>query len=175
MHIPPEVVPLLERVVQMPLLKGFPLEIWKADDHRRWVDAFMEFGSLLYCSDIPEESLPPAYVHIAYLFDWEAQCQFNGWSAFENRAGSIDRVFKSYSEIGLPAEAKALSAALKAWQDSEGSDEAVSAVYNEFRHEFSVDFDRLEYIVCYFIDNADRLLYVGGNTKLSPGPAYDDS
>ena len=164
MELPADVVPLLERVVQTPLLKGFPLEIWKGTDHRRWVDAFLEFGSLLYSSDIREECLPPAYAHVAYLFDWEAQCQFSGWYAFENRAESIDRVIEGYSEIGLRAEAEALSAALKAWQDSDGSHEATSAAYNELRHELSVDLDRLEHMVCYFIDNADRLFYVGNET-----------
>lgn len=161
MQIPTVVVPLLEQAVQSPLLKGFPLEIWKAEDHHRWVDAFMEFGTLLYNSEIPEESLPHAYAQVAYLFDWEAQCQSSGWHAFENRTETIERVLESYSEIGLSAESRALSAALEAWQASHGSYEAASACYNKHRHEFSVDLDRLEHMVCYFIDNADKLFYIG--------------
>lgn len=164
MQIPTAIVPLLEETVQSPLLKGFPLEIWKAEDHRRWIDAFMAFGRLLYNSDIPEQSLPRAYAHVAYLFDWEAQCQFSGWYAFENRAEAIDRVLQSYSEIGLSAESRALSAALKAWKDSSGSHEAASDAYDDFRHELSVDLDRLEHMVCYFVDNAHRLFYVDGET-----------
>jgi hypothetical protein len=88
----------------------------------------------------------------------------NGWYAFENRAETIDRVLESYSEIGLSAESKALSAALKAWQDSHGNHEAASKAYDEHCHRFSVDLDRLEHMVCYFIDNADRLFYVGSKT-----------
>jgi hypothetical protein len=164
MQIPPPMVPLLEEVVQSPLLKGFPLEIWRAKDHRSWVDAFLVFGCALYNSDIPEEGLPHGYIQAAYLFDWESQCQLSGWYAFENRSETIDRVLESYDEIGLSAESKALSAALKAWQGSEGSHEATSEAYNELRHEYSVDLDRLEHMVCYFIDNADTLFYVRTET-----------
>jgi len=162
--LPSTVIPLLQQTVRSPLLKGFPLEIWKSEDHRRWVDAFMEFGTLLYNSDVPEESLPHAYAQVAYLFDWEAQCQFSGWFAFSNRAETIARAIECYSEIGLLAESKALTAALKAWQDSEGSHEAASEAYNALRHDYSVDLDRLEHMVCYFIDNADALFYVGSET-----------
>lgn len=159
-QIPPSVIPLLEEVVRSPALAGFPLEIWKAQDHRRWADAFMAFGSLLFQSELPEESLPLGYAQVTYLFDWEAQCQFSGWYAFENRAGTMDHVLESYAQIGLEAEAKALSAALKAWQGSNGSHEAASEAYNQFRHEHSVDLDRLEYMVCHFVDKAESLFYL---------------
>lgn len=164
MRLPSPVIPVLEETAQSPLLPdGFPIEIWRYHDHRRWVDAFMEFGLLLYQSNVLEEALPRAYAQVAYLFDWEAQCQASGWCAFNNRADVIDLVLQSYREIGLENEASALTSALHVWKESDGNLEATSAAYEKHRHQFSVDLDRLEHMVCYFVDNADQLFYVPDN------------
>jgi hypothetical protein len=161
MRLPFVVVPLLEETVSRKHLpKDYPIEFWKAENHRGWIDAFMVFGSLLFYSDIPEESLPRAYAQVAYLFDWEAQCQRSGWSAFDNRHDAMDRILESYCEVGLAGEAAALKAAYQAWLGTSGSFESTSQAYDEFSHEFSIDLDRLEYLAAYFVDHADRLFYV---------------
>ena len=151
MQLPGKIVPILEQTVRSPLLPmGFPVEIWRADDHRKWIEAFTELGRLLFASDIPEESLPRAYAQVAYIFDWESQCQFSGWHAFANRAEVMGRVIESYEEVGLEQEAVALKAALKAWIQSNGDVDATTAAYDLHRHQYSIDLDRLEHLVCYF-------------------------
>ncbi len=161
MTLPPAVVPVLEALLKSPLVaKGTPLEIWRAEDHRTWVDTFLEFGMALHESSVLDQSLPPGYRLVADLFDWEAQCQFNGWHAFSHRSSTITRIIEVYTIVGLPGEADALRAAFSAWRLSESDIDAISASYDTMSHEYSIDLDRLEHLVCYFVDNADRLFYV---------------
>ena len=97
---------------------------------------------------------------VAYLFDWEAQCQFEAWHAFGNRMADVHRTIEAYREVGLEGEANALVRALAAWRASDGDIEQTSAAYAQERHDYSVDLDRMEYLACYFVDNAARLFYV---------------
>src|SRR5690349_8086913 len=95
--VPPVVIPILEETLRSPLVhKSVPLEIWRAADHRTWVSAFTELGLRLFQSDLPEDHLPIGYIQVAFLFDWEAQCQFSGWHAFNNRAETVHRVLRAY-------------------------------------------------------------------------------
>jgi hypothetical protein len=165
MILPANVIPILEATVNSPVLpRGLPLEIWKAEDHRAWVAAFMELGIGLFNSDIPEEDLPRGFPLVAHLFDWEAQCQAEGWHAFGNRVSTIDAVIDAYKAVGLPQEAEALRCAFAAWCASSGDANATSAAYDALKHEYSGDVDRLEYLVCHFVDNAHSLFYVANDT-----------
>ena len=165
MILPANVIPILEATVKSPVLpRGLPLEIWRADDHRVWVNAFMELGIALFNSEIPEDDLPPGYALVAHLFDWEAQCQSESWQAFSNRASTINSVIDAYNVVGLPQEAEALRYARAAWNASSGDFGAASAAYGTVTHQHSVDLDRLEYLVCHFVDNADSLFYVASET-----------
>ncbi|GAA5072511.1 hypothetical protein [Lysobacter panacisoli] len=160
MSLPESVRPILESVIRQPTVaRGLPLEFWRHPDHRAWIDAFTELAIALTQSDLDEASLPRGYVLIAYLFDWEAQCQFSGWHALENRRNELPAIFVAYEEVGLEGEAEALRRALQAWDASGGDHVAAGAAYNTTRHGYSVDLDRLEYLAGYFIDHADRLLY----------------
>lgn len=161
MRVPSCVIPILRDLQSSPLVaKGTPLEIWKAEDHRTWVASFTELGIALYNSDLPEEGLPEGYVLAAYLFDWEAQCQFDGWSALGNRSSTMPRVLSSFRAVGLDGEAEALDQAWSVWRATGGDTDATSSAYSGVRHEYSIDLDRLEYLACYFVDNADRLFYL---------------
>ncbi|MDD2759113.1 MAG: hypothetical protein PHH11_02340 [Methylomonas sp.] len=165
MILPPNIIPLLEQTLKSPLVpRGTPLEIWKSENHRSWIDIFTELGIVLFNSDLPADGLPRGYILVAYLFDWEAQCQFDGWHAFGNRSSTIDQIIKAYEEVGLKGEADALRRAHAAWERSNGDMDATSMAYGELRHEYSVDLDRLEFLVCYFIDNAEQLFYVTSET-----------
>jgi hypothetical protein len=160
-RLPPRVVPILEATLRSPLVaRGTPLEIWRAEDHRTWVDSFMELGIRLFNSGILDQGLPLGYSLVADLFDWEAQCQLSGWHAFSNRRETVARIIEAYAIVGLAGEADALKAAFSEWNSSETDNDAISAAYASVHHEYSVDLDRLEYLVCFFVDNADRLFYV---------------
>ncbi len=161
MQLPATVIPILEATVRGPAVaRGLPLEFWRHGDHRTWIDAFMEFGAALQASDIPQDELPRGYGLIAHLFDWEAQCQFSGWNALDNRRSTIDDVIGAYDTVGLHGEAAALRRAFVAWDVSGGDHEATSAAYGQETHDYCVDLDRLEYLAAHFIDHADELLYV---------------
>ncbi len=159
--LPDSIVPLLEAVIASPAVAtGLPLEFWRHDDHRAWIDAFMEFGAVLAASGIRKDELPHGYGLIAHLFDWEAQCQFSGWHAFAHRDSTIDQVIASYEAVGLADEAAGLRLARLAWRQSDGDCDASSAAYAKTPRRHPADLDRLEYLAAYFIDNADDLLYL---------------
>lgn len=165
MQLPESVVPVLREAVASPVLpRGLPLEIWKAPVRHTWVDVFLELGINLFQSDIPEEGLPRGFILVAYLFNWEAACQSEGWHAFDNESSSIDRVIDSFREVGLSGEADAVSRALAVWQSSGGNVDLTTRAYDASSHEYSVDLDRMEYLACYFVDNAQRLFYVPSAT-----------
>lgn len=160
MRVPAEVLPVLEAVSNNPRFKGrVPVETWRTEDHRLWIDAFLELGCELYASDIGEEGLPEGYLLAAYLFDWESQCQFSGWYALSNRSDTIDRVIEYYRRVGLADEAEAVARADAAWRASGGSHEQAAAAYGLARPRFS-DEERLEHMACYLVDNANTLFYL---------------
>jgi len=159
-QVPPSVLPILETVSRNPRFRGrVATETWRTEDHRLWVEAFLELGCELFASDIPEEGLPDGYILTAFLFDWEAQCQSEGWSAFSNRRNTIDRVVDCYRRIDLADEAEAIQRAHQAWLDSDESHEAASAAYHSVRPRLGEE-DRLIHMDCHLVDNADRLFYV---------------
>lgn len=159
-QLPASIVPILESVVRSPgVARGLPLEFWRHDDHRTWIDAFMELAVQLWACDLAEEELPRGYGLIALLFDWEMQCQFSGWHAFSSRELEMDRILRAFEAVDLGDEAVALRRAFAAWRETAGDLDATNAAYGEGRHAYSVDLDRLEYLAGYFIDHADELLY----------------
>lgn len=123
----------------------------------------MELGAALKARNLDDDALPRGYGLIAELFDWEAQCQYSGWYAFENREHGIGRVIEAYRFVGLPGEADALARASAAWNESGGDHESASAAYSRVSHECGVDLDRLEFLAAYFVDHANELLYAGEN------------
>jgi hypothetical protein len=166
MHLPAKVIPILEAVCKSPVAKkDTPLEIWKTNNQHTWIDLFMKLGIALFNADIVDSDLPNGYRLVAYLFDWEAQCQFSGWQAFGNRESTIDGVIESYRFVGLNCEADALQRGFDAWLASDGDDDAVTLAYDEIPNEYTVDLDRLEFLVSYFVDNADSLFYVQTNNS----------
>ncbi|WP_347986037.1 hypothetical protein [Methylomonas sp. AM2-LC] len=161
MQLPTQVIPILEAVSKSPVApKNTPIEIWKANNHSNCIDLFMELGIALFNSDIAEEGLPKGYILVAYLFDWEAQCQFSGWYAFGNREATIQRVIDSYKAVGLRCEADALERGYDAWLSTDGDVDAVTTAYNDLPNEYTVDIDRMEFLVSYFVDNANSLFYL---------------
>jgi len=158
--LPASIVPILESVVRAPgIARGLPLEFWRHEDHRTWIDAFMELAVALWLCDLAEDELPRGYGLIAHLFDWEAQCQSSGFHAFSNRAAEMERIILSYEAVGLDGEAAALKRAFAVWRDTDGDHEATVAAYDGVPHAYTVDLDRLEYLAAHFVDHADDLLY----------------
>jgi hypothetical protein len=159
-QVPAAVMPILEAVLRSPLLrKSMPLEVWKIEHGPTLLTALSELGLQLYASTLAEDELPRGYGLVAYLFDWEAQCQYSGWMAFANRSSHMQSVIDAYREVGLDGEAQALALAWQAWKAADGDITAVDLAYSQVRHDYTVDLDRLEYLAEYFFDNAHRLFY----------------
>ena len=77
------------------------------------------FGDLLgalYASDADPDALPKGYRPLLYALEFERHCQFESWLAVSNRADDMPDIIESYRFLGLPDEARALSAVFDAYQ-----------------------------------------------------------
>jgi hypothetical protein len=161
MQLPPNIVPVLESVRALRHLRGIPLEFWQHGNRRTVVDAFMALASALMQSDLREEDVPHGYVVLAFLFDWEAACQSDGWGAFGNIApADFERVCGCFAEVGLPEEAASLRHQMAAYFADPGDLAALNAAAAVHRHPLSGDLDRLDYLADYFREHAAELLYL---------------
>lgn len=152
--------PLLEQVRARIPARNVPLDFWQIDAGPLILDGFMDLARVLMLCDLREEEVPKGYAMLAYLFDWEAQCQSDGWGAFGNTPLPVfARICHFYRAVGLVDEATSLMAQMAAFQndpeDREGMQEALAST----RHELSGDLDRMEYLTQYFCDHATELLY----------------
>ena len=160
MQIPEEVLPLLKAVTRKVSRRQIPPDFWQIDHGPTILEAFSELASELALSELDERSLPEGYSLVACLFEWEAQCQFDGWSAFDNVSEeAFEKVLRSFERIGLSAEAKSLEAQRAAYLANPDDHEAIHSVLASHRHELSGDLDRLEHMTQYFCDHAAVLLY----------------
>lgn len=152
--------PLLRKAVSMFAHKKLPLDFWTIDHGPTILDGFSGLAPVILASGVAEEAIPPGYLQLAVLFDWEAQCQFNGWGAFDNvSADRFAAILAGFTEVGLVAEADSLRRQMEAFQAHPDDLEQWIIAAQEGRHAFSGDLDRLEYLTQYYCDHADRLLY----------------
>jgi hypothetical protein len=135
-------------------------QIWRTSDSRTWVDTFTEFGIELFESGLDFAQLPEGYGLVAHLFDWEAQCSFDAWMAIENRKDTLPEIIESYRRVGLIAEAQGLTEAIGAWKEHGLDHDAIGKAYGSVENRHKTEMDRLEYLACYFVENADGLFYL---------------
>ena len=161
MKLPKNILPLLEQVRANIPLRDVPLDFWQIDSGPHILDGFMELASALQLSDLEEEDVPHGYVVLTTLFSWEAECQFDGWTAFDNVADDeFERICEFFKEVGLPAEAISLTEQMRVYCADPDDAEALYEICSSTEHSLSRDLDRLEYLTQYFCDHADSLLYV---------------
>ena len=79
---------------------------------------------------------------------------------FDAKSQAIDRVIACFKEVGLADEGEAISRAHRAWEESDGNQELTAMAYASARPRLGEQ-ERFEHMVCYLVDNADRLFYVG--------------
>lgn len=160
-RLPSDVIPILKVVSESNLTPaGCPLEVWRCSQEDARPDVLMELGIALFNSELRLSSLPIGYSLVAYIFDWEAQCQFDGWHALESRAAVLDQIVESFEYVGLPNEARAIARASQAWMRAESAQKAASSAYGELPSEYPVDEDRFRYLSSYFSKNACQLFYL---------------
>lgn len=158
--LPAVLAPLLAEVARDLRKPELPPDFWTIAHGPTILDAFQSLAALLMLSDIAENEIPKGYVMLTYLFDWETQCQFDGWGAFANiRKHEFERILGFFSDVGLSAEADSLRTQMDAYLLNPEDIEALNRAAERSRHPLSSDLDRLEYLTQYFCDNADALLY----------------
>ncbi|UXI68947.1 hypothetical protein [Tahibacter amnicola] len=158
MRLPEEIVPVLNETLRH-CAPGTPLEIWRGDDHHQWISNFAALADQLELSELIEDDLPRGFGLVCHALGWEAACQCEGWHAFSNKADSLDRIYAALEEVGLADEASALKRAAAVWFETGGDLDATAAAYSAASIPHMCDLDRMEHMVCYFVDHADRLFY----------------
>jgi len=155
LQIPEQVLPILERIKTA---NSLPLEFWHADNGNRIMDCFFALAAELTLSELDLQPLPAGYRLVALLFQWESECQSEGWNAFA-WTSNINEVAQAYSDVGLEIEGTAISRAAAAWSTDHDDDVAINVAYNEGRNPYSGDLDRLEYLVDFLCERAGELFY----------------
>lgn len=159
-QIPPAMLPLLRRAAMVFPHKKLPPDFWRNDHGPTILDGFSALAPLILGAGLPDAAIPPGYRMLALLFDWESQCQFNGWGAFENvNDAEFAAILQGYASVGLVAEATSLRKQMDAFLAHPDDLEPMLLAAEAHRHAFSGELDRLEYLTQYFCDHADALLY----------------
>lgn len=159
-HLPEKLLPLLEQTVRGLRRTNVPADFWTIDHGPTILEGFSVLASLLLSSNVLEEEVPHGYVVLAYLFNWESECQFDGWDAFKNIGPTeFGRVLKYFSEVGLNAEAESLQVQMATYVRDPDDLEALNMAAGQATHALSGDLDRLEYLTQYLCDHAEELLY----------------
>jgi hypothetical protein len=131
MKIPEIVFPILKNVASA---NSLTLEFWTSENGNRIMDCFFELAAGLAIAKLDLSPLPKGYGLVAVLFQWEHECQSGGWNAFEWMP-NVEKISKSYSDVGLPEEANAVSRAWFAWKNSGHDFDATNLAYNEVSHQ----------------------------------------
>jgi hypothetical protein len=160
-RIPPAILPLLAKAAGVFPHKKLPPDFWRSEHGPTILDGFSALAPLILTAEVPASAIPAGYWMLARLFDWEAQCQFNGWGAFENVSGAeFAAILQDFTAVGLVAEADSLRRQMDAFHAHPDDLEPMLQAAEDSRHAFSGDLDRLEYLTQYFCDHADALLYL---------------
>lgn len=156
MRLPEEILPILEKITE---IKGCETEFWKSLEGYDLTEMWFQLSSELLMSDIEEYTIPNGYVLLAYIFDWESNCQFSGWYAIENKKDELDKIQDCYRQVGLESEANALAKAKEAWFKSNQNHEIVGEAYRSEPNDYREANDRFDFLSSYFSANASSLLY----------------
>ena len=118
----------------------------------------LELAAELAISNLKLNALPKGYRLVATLFQWENECQTEGWNAFE-WTPDIAEIVQAFYEVGLTQESEAISRAAAAWALSGEDYDAADEAYHEQSNGYKIDLDRFEYLVDYFCEHADEIFY----------------
>jgi hypothetical protein len=131
-----------------------PIEFWEFDDLDVIEEGFYFLAGELHVSDLEPESIAEGFLHLTYIFSWEMQCSSEGWDAFDNFSEiEINHLLMAYKFVGLETENLAIQKAFEAWQNNPDDEDAISKAYSSIDNKYSEDFDRIPYLVNYFIKN----------------------
>ena len=117
---------------------------------------FSTLAAELSLSGLDLGSLPAGYRLATVLFNWENECQREGWNAFA-WTPDIDSVAQAYVEVGLGDEAAAISRAAAAWRIDKDNLDGINAAYDDGPNVHTIDDDRFEYLVDYLCERATQL------------------
>ncbi|WP_020210275.1 hypothetical protein [Gilvimarinus chinensis] len=156
MKVPDSVVPLLQKVTSQ---RACEIEFWRYLKEEDFLDSLFQLSDELMLSEIEESSLPEGYFLVAYIFNWETNCQFSDWYAIENKRDEMEKIILCYREVGLYSEAAALTKAVKAWEVSQRDEAAVSLAYKSVSNKYSDEDVRFEYLADFFSRYSDSCFY----------------
>ncbi len=123
-----------------PLVLDRELRFWEIEDDGELEDFLFDdllnafFGGMEEPTAREWKSLPAGYRPLSLVLEFERHCQFEGWTAVENRFDDLLDIIASYRFVGLGDEANALAVVKDAFEslasDDDGAVEnALGAAY----------------------------------------------
>jgi hypothetical protein len=111
-----------------PLLLDRELRFWEIKDDGELEDFLFDdllnafFGGMEEPAAHEWRSLPSGYRPLSMVLEFERHCQFEGWTAVENRFEDLPDIIAAYRFVGLGDEADALVAVKDAFESLAGDD-----------------------------------------------------
>lgn len=137
----------------------FPLAFWTIDDDDLFFEALGYLPLHMGVTDsgeVPHLDEMPEGFRLAFPIFWlEDDYAFNGWTALTN-AGTwlLPSTIAAYERIGLPTEAQALRAALRACEQDPHDSDAAEAAYKTVTNPFADEERRSDALLAFFRANA---------------------
>jgi hypothetical protein len=141
-------------------ISQFPVEFWRNTNNDIYWETLLYFP--LFVDGCINERVPKGF-RLAYpIFSLEDGYMGDGWTALTN-AGEheLPAAIWAYREIGLPAEAAALSAALQAIRKSPDDEEAARNAYMAANDPAASDETREKFLFDYFVANRSSFEHDG--------------
>jgi hypothetical protein len=138
--------------------RPLPLEFWTIDDDDLFMEALEYLPLHMGVTDsghVPHLDKMPEGFRLAFPIFWlEDDYAFNGWTALTN-AGTwlLPSAIAAYERIGMPSEAQALRAALRACEQDPDDTEAAEAAYQSVANPFADEDSRNEALFAFFRTN----------------------
>lgn len=147
----------IPQLATRPDILGPELQFWAIEDDEALEDFLFDdlLNALLLSKALDWQQLPPAYIALMLVVEFERHCQFEGWTAVSNKgADEMQVIIQAYEWVGLQDEARALKAVLEAYvklgdDQHESFHEILGQAYNSAENTTQDIEDRLPVILSF--------------------------
>ena len=120
-----------------PLELSSEMHFWRIEDDEELEEfLFEDLLSGLYGETSKEEweALPSGYCPLVTVLEFERHCEFEGWTAVENRSEELSEIIRAYEAVGLRQEARAIAVVTEAFRHFVGEPDDLHDVLSAAYH-----------------------------------------
>jgi hypothetical protein len=145
---------------ERPETLGAEQEFWTiADDQQLEEFLFSDLLAALYPDGerVLWKALPSGYAPLLLVLEFERHCDFEGWTAVSNKGvDEMREIIRSYEVLGVPSEAKALTAVLARFQAVGDNPDELGAAYSSVPNDMAERGDRMGKVLAFIRNHPER-------------------